>query len=352
MPFTTRDVETAEGRTSNARPGSELEEAPAMGVSDVTTGATAADALRVAEKTPIADGVIRVKLRHPLGDRLADWTPGSHIDLHLPNGLVRQYSLCGDRWDPLTYEIAVRLDVGGQGGSAYLHDTLEVGDLVAVGGPRNNFRLVPAAEYLFLAGGIGITPLLPMIEAVERMELPYRLLYTGRTRRSMAMADELAERGPHVELYASEEGRRLDLSAAYRDAVRIPVYACGPQSFLDELQSAAVGRDDAHLLKMERFQAVVLSAPARATSFRIRLVRRGVEIDVVPEKSILEVVQEAGVPVLSSCGMGVCGTCETAVISGRPDHRDSLLDEAERADNSCMFICVSRSIDDHLTLDL
>jgi ferredoxin-NADP reductase len=148
--------------------------------------------VRVVAKTVVAEGVVAVTLRHPADRRLPDWTPGAHIDLILPNGLTKQYSLCGDRWDAHSYRVAVLREANGCGGSMYVHDTLRVGDVVAIGGPRNNFPLVPSPRYLFIAGGIGITPLLPMIAQAEMLDADWRLLYGGRSLRSMAFLDELS----------------------------------------------------------------------------------------------------------------------------------------------------------------
>lgn len=147
--------------------------------------------LRVRAKDVVADGVVSLTLDHPDGVRLPDWTPGAHIDLALPNGITRQYSLCGDRWDPYTYRIAVLREPAGRGGSAYVHDRLMPGDRVGVGGAHNHFPLVPADRYLFIAGGIGITPLLPMIRQAEMTRVEWQLLYGGPTRASMAFRADL-----------------------------------------------------------------------------------------------------------------------------------------------------------------
>ena len=163
------------------------------GVIGTEKGAVSADVamLRVTGKQVVAGDVLTLELASPQGLRLRDWSPGAHIDLVLPNGMTRQYSLCGDRWDPFTYRVGVLRESSGRGGSAFVHDELDVGDLVGVGGPRNNFALVPSEEYLFVAGGIGITPLLPMVAQAELLGADWRLLYGGRTRASMAFLDEL-----------------------------------------------------------------------------------------------------------------------------------------------------------------
>src|SRR5215211_8643441 len=180
--------------------------------------------LRVTAKEIQADGVVTLELPAPSGGRLRDWTPGSHIDLTLPNGLTRQYSLCGDRWDPTTYRVGVLREPEGRGGSAFVHDALAVGDLVGVGGPRNNFPLVPSEQYLFVAGGIGITPLLPMVRQADLLGADWRLLYGGRRRASMAFLDELAGYGDRVQVVPQDEFGLLDLPGflgAPRQGVKI-----------------------------------------------------------------------------------------------------------------------------------
>ena len=308
--------------------------------------------LEVVTKTPAADGVVSLTLARPDGRRLPDWTPGAHIDLVLPTGSTRQYSLCGDRFDAHTYRIGVLREPDGRGGSAYVHDVLAPGDVVGVGGPRNNFPLVPSASYLFVAGGIGITPLLPMIHQADLLDADWRLLYGGRTRGSMAFCDELAAYGGRVQLAPQDEHGLLDLPAflgAPRQGVK--VYCCGPSPLLAAMERACAGWPP-HTLRVERFVAEERGAPARSGPFAVELARAGVVVDVPPGVSVLDAVRAAGVDVLSSCLQGTCGTCETTVLAGRPDHRDSILADHERAANDCMFPCVSRSCDDRLVLDL
>ncbi|WP_244523817.1 PDR/VanB family oxidoreductase [Blastococcus sp. DSM 46786] len=308
--------------------------------------------LRVSAKTVVADGVLALELIAPDGGRLRDWTPGSHIDLVLPDGLTRQYSLCGDRWDCATYRVGVLREPGGRGGSAYVHDELAVGDLVGVGGPRNNFPLVPAEHYLFVAGGIGITPLLPMIAQADALGADWRLLYGGRRRGSMAFLDELARYGDRVLVRPEDEFGLLDLAGFLgepRPDVRL--YCCGPAPLLAAVEGGCAGWPP-HALRTERFVAEVRGAPARSTSFEVELARTGVTVTVPPGTSVLDAVGAVGVEVLSSCRQGICGTCESAVLAGRPDHRDSLLDDEERAAGDSMYICVSRASSDRLVLDL
>ena len=308
--------------------------------------------LRVTSKDVQADGVLTLELAAPSGGRLRDWTPGSHIDLVLPNGLTRQYSLCGNRWDPLTYRVGVLLEPESRGGSTYVHEHLQPGDLVGVGGPRNNFPLVPSVEYLFVAGGIGITPILPMVRQAEMLGADWRLLYGGRQRSSMAFLGELAGYGDSVLVRPQDEFGLLDLAGFLgepRGGVRI--YSCGPGPLLAAMERTCAAWPP-HALRTERFVAEEAGAPARTTPFEIELARAGTTVTVAPDRTVLEALNEIGVEVLSSCRRGVCGTCETTVLAGRPDHRDALLDDDERDANDCMYVCVSRSRDDRLVLDL
>jgi ferredoxin-NADP reductase len=309
-------------------------------------------ALRVTAKEILADGVLTLELAAPSGGRLRDWTPGSHIDLTLPSGLTRQYSLCGDRWDPTTYRVGVLREPDGRGGSAFVHDVLAVGDLVGVGGPRNNFPLVPSAQYLFVAGGIGITPILPMVRQADLLGADWRLLYGGRRRGSMAFLDELPGYGDRVLVRPEDEHGLLDLAGFLgepRGGVR--VYACGPAPLIAATERACAGWPP-HTLRTERFVADELEAPAHSAAFEVELARTGATVTVTPEMTVLDALSRVGVEVLSSCRRGVCGTCETEVLAGRPDHRDALLDDDERDANDCMYVCVSRSRDERLVLDL
>jgi ferredoxin-NADP reductase len=221
-----------------------------------------------------------------------------------------------------------------------------------VGGPRNNFPLVPSDRYLFIAGGIGITPLLPMLEQAERLGADWQLLYGGRQRASMAFLDRLVQYRDKVHVVPQDECGLLELPAFLgppRADTR--VYCCGPAPLLGAVEAACEDWPP-YSLHSERFVADELGSPARETRFEVELARRGQTIAVEPGMSVLEAIGAAGVEVLSSCRQGTCGTCETAVLEGRPDHRDSILDDEDRAAGDVMFICVSRSLDERLVLDL
>jgi ferredoxin-NADP reductase len=324
------------------------------GVIGTEKGAVSADVatLRVTAKTLVAEDVVSLELASPSGLRLRDWAPGAHIDLLLPNGMTRQYSLCGDRWDPFSYRVGVLREQAGGGGSAYVHDELEVGDPVGVGGPRNNFALVPSERYLFVAGGIGITPLLPMVRQADMLGTDWRLLYGGRRRASMAFLDELAGYGDRVQVVPQDEFGLLDLPGFLgtpRPGVKI--YSCGPAPLLAAMEATCAAWPP-HTLRTERFVSAEPAAAVRRAAFDVELARTGVTVTVPPEETVLEAVGKVGVDVLSSCRQGICGTCETTVLAGEPDHRDAVLEDHERQAGDCMFICVSRARTDRLVLDL
>jgi ferredoxin-NADP reductase len=306
----------------------------------------------VDERTEAADGVVALTLVPADGGLLPGWTPGAHVDLQLSENLTRQYSLCGDPADRGAWRIGVLREPDGRGGSAHVHDELVTGSTVAVSFPRNNFELLPAGRYLFVAGGIGITPLLPMIAAAEAAGADWTLLYGGRTRASMAFTKELARYGAKVRFRPQDEYGLLEL-AEYLGEVRPDtlIYACGPEPMLKAVASASE-HWPSNALHVERFAPVEVAAPVRSGSFDVVLARSGKTITVDPGRSILEALEIAGVHVLSSCREGTCGTCETDVLEGEPEHRDSLLTADERAANDTMFICVSRCRGARLTLDL
>ncbi|WP_033218556.1 PDR/VanB family oxidoreductase [Kitasatospora phosalacinea] len=300
-----------------------------------------------------AEGVVSLTLARPDRAPLPAWTPGAHLDLLLGDGLERQYSLCGDPAERTAWTVAVLREPGGRGGSALVHDTLREGAGVRVRGPRNHFALRPAPRYLFVAGGIGITPLVPMLAAAEEAGADWTLLYAGRSRASMAFAGQLADRyGPRVLLRPRDETGRPDL-AAHLDALdpRAEVYCCGPRPLLEavERHCERTGRAPA---RVERFQPREPAGAGPDRAFTLVLARSGLTLTVPADASVLDTVRRAGVDVLYSCGQGTCGTCETDVLEGRPEHRDSLLTEAERAESASMMVCVSRCLEERLVLDL
>ncbi|MFC5952100.1 PDR/VanB family oxidoreductase [Pseudonocardia lutea] len=305
------------------------------------------------KKETLADGVVQLTLRDPAGADLPAWEPGAHVDLVLSGDLTRQYSLCGDPAERSVLQVAVLREPAGRGGSAHVHDVLAEGDSVRVRGPRNHFALVQAPRYLFLAGGIGITPILPMIAAAEAAGADWRLVYGGRTLASMAFRDRLEERYPdRVEVRPQDETGLLDLAALLGEpAADTAVYCCGPEPLLAAVEERCAAWP-AGSLHLERFAPKAGADDGPREAFEVELAQTGTTLTVPADRSILEVVEDAGVGILSSCREGTCGTCETGVLEGVPDHRDSVLTPDEQAANDAMMICVSRSCSARLVLDL
>lgn len=313
------------------------------------------DSVLVARKDFPAGDVVRLKLVKLDGSRMPDWTPGAHIDVVVPQpdgtSATRQYSLCGDRWDAHSYQIAVLREPASRGGSTFLHDELHEGGLLRIGTPRNHFPLAPAERLQFIAGGIGITPIMTMIDAAERMEIDWRLLYGGRTRSSMAFLDELAKHGDRVVVQPQDEFGLLDLSVFAEPVADSKIYTCGPEPLLAAVE-AMTTTWPAGTVHFERFAAIEQAPPVRSGPFTVELARSGKSVTITPQESVLQAVAKAGSPVLASCSQGICGTCEVRVLAGIPDHRDSLLSDAERTKNDRMFVCVSRAVTERLVLDL
>jgi ferredoxin-NADP reductase len=295
-----------------------------------------------------SDGVLSLELSDPEGRRLPDWEPGAHIDLYLPD-VVRQYSLCGDPAERRAYRVAVLRELASRGGSRYVHDRLRIGDHLEVGGPRNHFSLVDADQYLLIAGGIGITPLLPMIAALAREGRKWRLVYGGRTRRSMAFLGPLAQHSGRVLFRPQEEYGLLDLDAELGDPrAGVAIYCCGPAGLLSAVEEHCRVWPSG-TLHVERFAPRPIDPTSVSRAFDVVLARSGRRLTVPSEKSALEVLEEAGVPVANACREGVCGSCQTRVLAGIPDHRDSITDPS-RLD--LLMPCISRAVSDELVLDL
>jgi ferredoxin-NADP reductase len=293
-----------------------------------------------------------LELRAPDGRPLPRWEPGAHVDLLLPGGLSRQYSLCGDPADHHGWRLGILDEPGGRGGSRYVHEHLHPGTPVRARGPRNHFPLLPAPRYLFVAGGIGITPILPMLAAAQAAGAEWELVYGGRRRSSMAFLDELAGYGHRVALRPQDETGLLDLDALLATPrADTLVYCCGPEPLLAAVEQRCASWPSGSL-RVERFSARPPTEPVLTRAFTVELARSGLKLVIPPDRSILDVAEEAGVGVLSSCSEGTCGTCETPVLDGEPDHRDSVLTDEERAADDCMMICVSRSRRPRLVLDL
>ena len=296
------------------------------------------------------------ELRALGGGELPAFTAGAHVDLHLPNGLVRSYSLTNDQDERDRYVIGVSRDAASRGGSRYLHEQVQVGSVLTLDGPRNHFPLEEgAARSIFIAGGIGITPILSMTRRMEKLGLSWLLHYCARTRSHAAYLDYLRaasafEHG-RVRLHFDQEcGRLLDVDAVVAGAEPgTQIYCCGPTAMLAGFERAMARRPDC-VGHVEYFANG--TAAAIAGGFEVALARSGRSIVVAPGKSILDALLEAGIEAPHSCREGVCGTCETRVLEGEPDHRDLVLSQAEHASCKLMMICVSGCKGKKLVLDM
>ena len=313
---------------------------------------------RLRSITNVAKGINSFELVGSNGQVLPSFTAGSHIDVHLSAGMIRQYSLCNDPREVDRYVIAVQREENGDGGSKAVHDTLRAGDQVAISPPRNNFPLAEEAErHLFLAGGIGITPIMSMMTTCRSEVAEYELVYCARTLEQTAFRDTFAGL-ENVALHHDhgDPARSFDLAARLADPVAgTHVYYCGPTGFMQAAEAAT-----AHWPKgtchFEYFTTPQLDAPATAEgapakgAFQVRLESTGATYDVPPDKSIVDVLRDNGVEVETSCESGLCGTCRTRYLAGEPEHHDLILDEDERL--SDVLICCARSVLPLLVLDL
>jgi tetrachlorobenzoquinone reductase len=313
--------------------------------------------LRVRRISFEAETINSYELVSPAGEDLTPFTAGCHIDLHLSNGMIRNYSLLNDQSETKRYVIAVNKDAAGRGGSKFIHETVRVGDIITTSHPRNNFALHENAMHsVLIAGGIGITPLLSMIRRLESLGRSWELFYAARTRVTAAFVDELSvirpDAGRYLHLNFDQEplGIMFDLSAIVNAAPSdAHLYCCGPVPMLEAFEAAAVNRPSDHV-HVEYFKA--REKPALAGDFEVQLARSKRTIKVSAGKTILDALLQAGIAANYACTEGVCGTCETRVIEGIPDHRDLFLSKEERAANNTIMICCSGSKSPTLVLDL
>lgn len=307
--------------------------------------------LRLAAVRYAAEGTNLYEFRQADGAELPPFTAGAHIDVTLPNGLMRQYSLVNPEHERHRYVVAVKLDRMSRGGSRCMHESMRVGAAYTIGGPRNTFALVEDAPHVVLiAGGIGVTPIWCMVQRLAALGRAWTLYYACRNRAEAAFLEELAAFNSNVRLHFDDAaGGVLDVAAIVAGApAAAHFYCCGPAPMLAAFEAATASLPPARV-HVEYFTP----REARATSggFVVELAQSGVELEVPPGKTILQVIREAGIEVESCCEEGFCFTCETKVLAGIPDHRDSVLSAEERAANNVMLICCSGALSDRLVLD-
>ena len=306
--------------------------------------------------SPAGEDIVRLRLASPDGRPLPRWTPGSHIDVECGEpGVSRQYSLCGDPAEPDVFEIAVLREAQGRGGSRWVHDNVRAGDRLRIRGPRNHFRLDETVKRaIFIAGGIGITPISAMARRAKALGIDYQLHYSGRGRRSMALLDELAAlHGERLHVYAKDEGRRNDFPALLaRPDADTQIYACGPVRMLEAL-SAGCAAWPADALRVEHFQSTLGKLdPTHEHAFDVTLKDSGIVVHVPADQTLLSALRAANIDVQSDCEEGLCGSCEVRVLEGEVDHRDVVLTRAEREANGKMMACCSRACGKRLVLEL
>jgi ferredoxin-NADP reductase len=286
------------------------------------------------------------------GKPLPGYEPGAHIDLHLPNGLIRQYSLLDDDPDGSRYCIAVKRDPASRGGSRCVHDDLRVGRPLRISAPRNNFALVENARHVILfAGGIGITPIWCMVQRLEKLGRSWQLYYACRSRSDMAFLQALEAMASSQFHFDDESGGRfIDVAGILAEAPKdTHLYCCGPTPMLKAFETATADwpREQIHVEYFTPKQE-----PDKKGGFIVELARSGQEFIIPEGKSILQVLLDAGIDVDYSCELGICGACEQRLVSGIPEHRDAVLTEEEQASNTKIMICCAGSKTDRLVLDL
>jgi tetrachlorobenzoquinone reductase len=322
-----------------------------MAVIDVPAAGPATAHARLTAICYAAEGINLYEFSPVDGGHLAGFAAGAHIDLYLPNGLVRQYSLCNPQQETHRYVVGIKRDPSSRGGSSYVHDQLKIGSVLQVSEPRNHFALHEEARHtVLIAGGIGVTPIACMVQRLRALGASFEIHYSVRRREEAAFLDVLAGDRLHLHVDAENGGRPLALGDIARRAPQdAHLYCCGPGPMLDAFEAACQGRPSSHV-HLERFSA---AAPVAADGgFTVQLARAGRSVFVAKGCTILDALRQDGVAVQASCEQGICGSCETRVLSGRPDHRDALLSDDEKKSNQVMMVCCSGSKDPVLVLDL
>src|SRR5262245_8198662 len=309
--------------------------------------------LRVTRNDPIADGIHILEFRDPSGRQLPEFSAGAHIAVRVPNGMLRKYSLCNDPSERDRYQIAVKREDNGRGGSCSLIDDTKAGEELAVTAPVNDFGLPPRGQdFLFIAGGIGVTPIMAMIRQVMSEGKRFRLFYCSRSPEATAFREELS--APQfkdtvtIHYDQGEVSRLLDLRPILAERRnREHLYSCGPRPLMEAVRAMR----DQWSPTAVHFEAFSEAETHKADDkpFKITLARSGAVLDVPTTKTILEVLRDHGLEVPSSCETGTCGTCRTKMLAGEADHRDLVLADHERKDN--IMICVSRARGEEITID-
>jgi vanillate O-demethylase ferredoxin subunit len=278
---------------------------------------------------------------------------GAHIDIRLPNGMVRQYSLCNPQAERHRYLVGVKRDPASRGGSRFMHEELRVGTLLRTSLPRNSFPLAEGAAYsVLIAGGIGVTPIRCMVDRLQALGTSWELHYGVRRRAEAVFLDELRARSSRLHLHVDEEapGIVMDIAAIVRAAPEdAHLYCCGPAPMLKAFEAATAARPEGHV-HLEYFSSD--ASAAADGGFSVCMAKSGRIVPVPPGQTILDALKAAGVEAPFSCSQGVCGTCETRVLDGVPDHRDMILSPQEKAENQTMMICCSGSKTPMLVLDI
>jgi phthalate 4,5-dioxygenase reductase subunit len=308
--------------------------------------------LRVTRNDAIADGINLFEFRDAGGSELPQFSAGAHIAIHVPNGMLRKYSLCNDPAERDRYQVAVKREVNGRGGSCSLIDDVKAGDELTVVAPVNDFGLPPRAQdFLFIAGGIGVTPMMAMIRQVIAEGKRFRLFYCTRSPETTAFLEELsAPQFKDMVMIHYDQGdpsRSLDLRPILAERKnREHLYCCGPRPLMEAVR-AMTDHWSPTAVHFEAFSEAETHKPDDKP-FKVRLARSGTVLDVSTSTTILEVLREHGLEVPSSCETGTCGTCRTKLLAGEADHRDLVLAEHERKDT--IMICVSRACGDEITI--
>jgi ferredoxin-NADP reductase len=313
-------------------------------------------ALRVVDVAPAAEGIVLVRFESPDGARLPEWKPGDHLEIVLPSSLIRHYSLCGDAADRASYTVAVLRVADGRGGSREIHDTDLAGATLKVRGPRSTFPMAPADSYLLLAGGIGITPLYAMARELSARGAQWSMVYGARSASAMVFRPELTRLGEdRVQFVAQDTGGLPDLEGPIRAAADgTAVYCCGPTPMIRRVEELCATWPDRLSLHVERFGGAGSIAEADGSDhpFDLVLADTGLTLHVPADRTALEVVHDVLPDHPYSCLGGQCGSCEVEVLAGEVEHRDEVLSDEEKEQNSAMTLCVSRARSERLVIRL